>query len=235
MQAFQEHLKSLSDYPDWLVDAMAAADLHDGSSVARKESDNMKRAIQAVYNIAKSNEFQYFVTFTFNPEVVNSFDYDSCVSAVRSWMDYNRKRGLMWLIVPEQHKSGRYHFHALVSGNLKLVHAVNQHTGLPMYDKSGRSIYNVGDYKWGYTTATLIGDAQQTASYIAKYLAKDITVPKGRKRYWASYGLKRPEEEFTSMSDWAFAEIVSKSRFFKDSSNIWGNFWLAEVEPDSGV
>lgn len=227
--ACSRELWSTLGCPDWLWDAMHAADFHDGSSVGRKEIDNMRRAVQTVYNIAKSNDFRWFVTFTFNPDMVDSFDYDACVAVLRRWMDCNRKRGLMWLIVPEQHKSGRYHFHALVSGDLKLVNAVNPRTGMPMLDKSGRPIYNVGDYDWGFTTATEIGDSKRTASYIAKYLAKDITVPKGRKRYWASYGLQRPDEDFVSMTDWSFAQIVGKSHFFKSTSNEWGNFWLAEV------
>lgn len=230
-QANFDYFRSMyPDLPDWCISAMCSRFVHDGSSVERKKVDNMKRAVQVVYNIAKSNEFDYFVTFTFNPQVVDSFDYDSCVFAVRQWMDCNRKRGIKWLIVPEQHDSGRYHFHALVQGQLRLQNAVNSKTGMPMMDKAGRPIYNVGDYKWGFTTATVIGDRKRTASYIAKYLSKDITVPKGRKRYWASYGLDRPEEELQMMNDWSFAELVAQSRFFKDTTNDWGNFWLAEVD-----
>lgn len=201
-----------------------------GSSVARKEIDNMKRAIQMTYNIAKSNEFDYFVTFTFDPDQVDSFSYDSCVSALTAWMNSVRQKGVQWLIVPEQHKSGRYHFHALVKGKLKLEPAVNPYTGMPMFSKSGRQIFNVGNYKWGFTEATEVGDGKRVASYIAKYLAKDITVPKGRKRYWASYGLNRPEEEFITMSDWDFAALVGQSRYFKDTSNEWGDFWLIELD-----
>lgn len=210
----------------------APSPLHDGSSVERKESDNMKRAIQMVHNIAKSNVFDWFVTFTFNPDVVDSFDYDSCVVAIRAWMNSARQRGLRWLVVPEQHKSGRYHFHALVTGELKAINAVNAHTGLPMLTKSGLPIYNVGDYSWGFTQATRVRDKKAVSSYIAKYLAKGISVPKGRKRYWASYGLERPAEDFQTMNDWDFAELVAKAKYFADRSNEWGNFWLAELEPD---
>lgn len=216
--------------PLWVLEAMSASDLHDGSSVQRKELDNMKRAVQKVYQIAKSNPFDYFVTFTFNPQLVNSFDYDCCVDVLRRWMDYQRKRGIRWLIVPEQHKSGRYHFHALVSGQLILVPAVNPHTGAVLFDRSGRMIYNVGNFDWGYTTATEISDPKRAASYIAKYLAKDISVPKGRKRYWASNGLARPDEKLVLMSDMDFIKLIGNSRYFKEIQNDWGKFWFCETQ-----
>lgn len=200
----------------------------------RKALDNSKRARQNVYNIAKSNHFDYFVTFTFDPAKVNSFDYDDCVTAVRQWMDINRKKGVQWLIVPEQHESGRFHFHALVAGSLSLTPAVHPQTGMFLLDKSGRMIYNLGDFGFGFTTATEISDPKRTASYLSKYLTKDLVVPKGRKRYWASNSLSRPLDDYSNMDDFAFAALVPQSRFFKDISNEYGNFWLLELEGGSG-
>lgn len=232
---------SLDDMPYWFWEAVKAPFLDDVSKSdsesenKRKKVDHMKRAIQQVYNIAKNNSWDYFVTFTFNPAEVDSFDYDSCVGALKLWMNSNRQRGIKWLIVPEQHKSGRYHFHALVAGPLKLVQAVNPHTGLMMLDKSGRPVYNVGNYKWGHTTATEIGDAKRTANYISKYLAKEISVPKGRKRYWFSYGLDKPDEVLTNMDIQKFCQFVPDSIYYKDCSNEYGNFYLLEVDKSDSL
>lgn len=206
--------------------------LHDGSSVKRKECDNMKRAVQIVYNIAKCNEFTHFITLTLDPAKVDRFDYESCSEAIQCFTDIMAHQGCQWLIVPEQHKKGAYHFHGLVNGPLKLSPAIHPKTGLPMLDKSGRPIYNICNFKYGFTTATEIIHPGKCANYLTKYMSKKIEVPKGKKRYWASRSLERPVEELQTMDAWSFAEIVARCRFFKDTTNEWGNFWLAEVDSD---
>lgn len=203
-----------------------------GHTIERKEKENMKRAVQIVYDIARSNVFDYFVTFTFDPDKIDSFSYDACCAALAQWLDVMRKRGCLWLIVPEQHKSGRWHFHGLLQGKLDLYLAVNPHTNEVLFDDSGNPIYNCGNFDWGYTTATEIRDPQRTASYLAKYISKTLHVPKGKKRYWASRKLKRPEESFLMISDPDFGDFVDadKCRFFKDVSNSFGRFMIAEID-----
>ena len=49
--------------------------------------------------------------------------------------DIMRHNGNGWLIVPEQHKDGAYHFHALVAGPLSLAEAINPHNGQKILDK----------------------------------------------------------------------------------------------------
>lgn len=233
-QANEDYFRSLyPDLPDWCISALAADRFHDGSSVERKEVDNMKRAKQVIYNIAKSNDFTFFATWTLNGKKVNRYDYDSAVSALQQWINSARQRKFKWLIVPEQHKDGAWHFHGLISGNLSLTPAINSYTGLQKLDKSGRLVYNIGDYSWGFAEGSFIDDPKRIANYMTKYVTKCITVPKGRKRYWVSYGLTRPVEEFVNLSSFAFAELVAKSRYFKYISNDWGNFWLAELDSES--
>lgn len=202
----------------------------DGSSVERGKKQNMKRSIQVIYDLARCNEFDWFVTFTFNPDKVDSFDYDSCCSALALWLDVMRKRGVLWLVVPEQHDSGRWHFHALVQGQLDLVPATSPYTGALLYDSSGDQIFNCGNFDWGYTTATAIRDRQRTASYISKYVTKSLNVPKGKKRYWASRKLKRPAESFHIISDDDFGDFVDAADYFKDCTNRYGRFLIAEID-----
>lgn len=203
---------------------------YDGHSIPRGEMQNRKRAVQKVYDLARSNQFDYFVTFTFDPAKVDSFVYESCCAALALWLDTMRKRGVMWLVVPEQHESGRWHFHALVKGNLDLVPAVNPYTGEFMFDKSGRQIFNCGNYSWGFTEATIVGDGQKTASYISKYLLKGSDVPKGKQRYWASKKLQKPVESFHDISDSDFGDFADRADFFKDCSNQYGRFMIAEID-----
>ena len=180
---------------------------HTGLSIERKERENMSRAVQKVYDLAHSNSFDYFLTLTFDGSKIDRYNYDVCADALKMFTDIMRHNGNKWLIVPEQHKDGAYHFHALVSGSLSLVEAVNPHTGKKILDKHGRQVYNVCNFKYGHTTATSISDPTRATTYIAKYLTKEIQVPKGRRRYWASRSLRTPMEERLQMTAEEYGEI----------------------------
>lgn len=201
----------------------------DGSSVERKEFDNARRARQKVYDYARCNNFDWFITLTFDPKKINSFDYNECTKALWEFTHYLHRKGCKWLIVPEQHKSGAYHFHGLVSGELNVSLAVNPHNGKVLTDGGGNTIYNLQKFPFGHTTATLIRDPSRVATYIAEYMTKDIVVPKGRKRYWASRSLSVPDEELLQMTSEEFGMIFNDSRYQKYIPSIWGNCILCET------
>lgn len=200
-----------------------------GETVERKEIENKKRAREVVYDLAKYNHFDWFVTLTFNPEKVNSFDYLDCVKYLSLWIDRLRKSGFKWLIVPEKHESGRYHFHGLIQGDLSVVPAQNPYTGQLLVDNSGRQIYNIGGYGYGYTTATAIDDPKKTATYIAKYMTKELCVPKGKKSYWASRSLARPEVEYLQMTSVEYGDIFNAARYSKVIDSPYGKYLLCET------
>lgn len=200
-----------------------------GHSVEQKEKDNHARAIQKVYDYAKSNSFDWFITLTFDKENVDRYDYDSVSDALKAWTHLLSKDGnFQWLIVPEQHKKGGYHFHGLIKGALPVEEAINPHTGELLKDKSGNQIYNITSYGLGFTTATKIKDRKRTASYISKYLTKEITVPKGRKRYWSSRKLQVPTESYFVMSTVEYGEILEHARYSKIINSPFGTFILVE-------
>lgn len=187
-----------------------------GDSVKQKEKENASRAVQKVYDLARSNEFDWFITLTFDPKKVNRYDYDSCADAIKRFTDVLYHNGNKWIVVPEQHKDSAYHFHGLVSGHLDLTH----HAG---------DVYNLNSYKYGFTTATPIKDRKRVSTYIAKYLTKEIVVPKGRKRYWASRSLVRPTEEYVQMYTEDFGKLWNDSRYHKLISSPYGDFLLCET------
>lgn len=204
---------------------------HDGSSVERKKLENQSRRKQKIYDLARSNSFDWFVTLTFDPDRVDRFDYDSCSSALYSFTHLLAKKGgFRWIIVPEQHKNGAYHFHGLIGGDLSLSRALHPDSGLPLSDRSGRAIYNVTDYQAGFTTATAITDQARAASYLTKYLTKSIQVPRGKKGYWASRNLLKPSEEFVVMSSMEYGEIYNSARFQKTIDSPYGEYVLCETE-----
>lgn len=161
-----------------------------GYTCKRKEIDNQKRARSEVFDLCRSNSFDYFVTLTIDPSKCDSFDYNSSVQEVRKftkWLTHNK---CSYIIVPEQHSSGRWHFHGLIKGDLQLEQAFNYNTGLPI-----DGVYNLKNYKLGFSTVSKIKDHAKVSTYVVKYLSKDLSVPKGRKRYWCSSGLNRPVEQ----------------------------------------
>ena len=111
-----------------------------------------------IYDIAKSNEWEWFFTLTFNPEKVDSFNYANVTDKLSQWLKNMRKKcpDMMYLVVPEQHESGRWHFHGLFSHveNMRFVDSEKR-------DKKGRIIYNVGSYRLGFSTATQIEDVKK--------------------------------------------------------------------------
>lgn len=149
------------------------------------------RCINKVYDIARSNMWEWFFTLTFNPEKVNSFDYSATSKKLSDWLKNMRKKcpDMIYIVVPEMHKSGRWHFHGLFS-NVSELEFVESGKST---DK-GQIIYNVGNYKLGWSTAIRCDGSPKVVSYLCKYITKELCeVTKGKKRYWASRNVKLPE------------------------------------------
>lgn len=172
------------------------------------------RTKHKVYDIVRSNKWDYFFTLTFNPDKVDSFDYAECVEKLSKWLNNSRRKApdMKYMVVPELHKSGRFHFHGLFADCDGLGFVDSGH-------KDGEKIiYNVGSYKLGFSTATRIQDLHKSCSYITKYITKDLcSVTKGKKRYWASRNLTQPEivEYYTTLKLEDVVECVPKCEYSK--------------------
>lgn len=154
---------------------------------------SMNRTKNKVYYLARSNDWEWFFTLTFNPVLVDSFDYAACTDKLHDWLSNMRKKcpGMKYLVVPEQHKSGRWHFHGLFAccDDLGFVDSGKR-------TSTGDIIYNVGKYRLGYSTATKVRDPRRVTRYIGKYVTKDLcAVTKGKKRYWCSRNLAQADIE----------------------------------------
>lgn len=176
-----------------------------GGSSDEKESQesisfrSLSRTRKMVFDYARCNNFKFFVTLTFNPNLVDSFDYLDSQKAMTSWLNNLRHKfpAMKYLGVPELHKSGRYHFHFLMSGI----------DGLTMVDSghrtpNGQVIYNLPDYRYGFSTAIKVYESgAKLAGYLSKYISKDLAQhTKNRKRYWSSRNLVLPAVDTCLMS-----------------------------------
>lgn len=198
---------------------------------------SLKRTKKKVYDYAKSNEWEWFVTFTFSPDKVNRYNYDECTKYLSKWFN-NLKRSspaLSYLVVPEQHKDGAYHFHGLFSGiNERQIvwtgkYVIKRVRGLrSKFVRTKEKIYKIGSYKLGWMTATRVREMEKVTSYIIKYITKDmLNGLHGRKRYWCSRNLVLPlEEVFTLDATDRFIlsqELDESSRFKKVSQVCYGD------------
>ena len=154
------------------------------------------RSLQTVYRYARANLWEWFFTLTFNPDRVDSMNYDEVTDKMSKWLNNLRRicPEMKYLVVPEKHKSGRYHFHGLFANVDGLSFKDSGHR-----DEGGHSIYNIGNYKFGFSTAVKIGDtlddSAKVSSYLSKYITKDLTEGTfGKRRYWASRNLDLPNE-----------------------------------------
>ena len=85
----------------------------------KKLSNNLSRARSAVYALARCNPWSYFVTLTLDPSKVDRNDLKAAYRKLAKWINnYNSRHNckVLYLLVPEPHKDGAWHFHGLLSG-----------------------------------------------------------------------------------------------------------------------
>lgn len=128
-----------------------------------------RRAKARLYDLCRFNDFDTFITLTLDDQKVNGFDYKAAVKKLGEWCGNRvQRRGLRYVIVPEKHPtSGRIHFHGLINSDaVKLEDSGH-------VDKRGRTVYNITDWGYGFTTAVLLdGTYEAVCRYVAKYMTK---------------------------------------------------------------
>lgn len=162
------------------------------NSTYKPSVTSLSRTKATVKDIVLCNDFELFCTFTFNPKHVDSFTFSKCWLKMSTWLhhqrDNSRSKGVefKYLIIPEQHKSGRWHFHALISGYTSVL----KDTGLK--SASLRPIYNVTSFRSGFTTAVPIDNKGAVSQYVTKYITKDFVKTFNQRRFYCSRNLVRP-------------------------------------------
>lgn len=155
---------------------------------------SMRRARAKLRQLALSNNFQYFVTLTLDKEKINRYEPKEILCKLNSWLDNMvRRHGLRYILVPEQHKDGAWHFHGFFAGDgLKVVDSGKRW--------NGRVIYNLPQWPLGFTTAEeLYGDYAHAVAYVCKYIGKQQGQrPMGR-WYYSGGALAKPERALVTM------------------------------------
>lgn len=197
------------------------------------EEENIKRSVRRtknkIYDIAKSNDWEWFFTLTFNDKKVNAYDYDETTKKLSMWLNRMRKicPSMKYLLVPEPHPtSGRWHFHGLFANveNMEFVDSGHR-------DKYGRTIYDVGKYRFGWSEATKIDDVNKASGYITKYITKEVfQVTYNKKRYWASRNLNEPQViDCIVEGAYLFGKYMRENSIYYKETNGYLNVTYIEV------
>lgn len=218
----KEYLRKITNYGHGRYEVVTYADpqirltgeLHKGGANPNSEISDAEQEMRTkhqmyaikrrIRGLALCNPFKWFVTMTINPKRGNRFDYDLSKTMLLKWCRLMRDRygKLEYLIVPELHKSGAVHFHGLLGDvPANFVQALNPRTQEPIV-KNGKEVYNLQDWDAGFSLCEQIASKERTASYITKYITKDLMNNKEmfrKKRYFNSQGLKRPKVTYDTV------------------------------------
>lgn len=154
---------------------------------------SISRTRSVVRQYAFCNEWDYFVTLTISPNMWDRFDLKEFYKSFGKYLsniNQRRKDGqkLLYMLIPEQHKNGAWHFHGLMKNIPPEKMGVN---------KNGYTDWPEVSKKYGYCSFSPIRDHEAVSLYITKYITKDALkteLPKGYKFVLASNGLKKAKK-----------------------------------------
>lgn len=182
---------------------------------------SVNRTINQIYTISRANKWEYFVTLTINPKLLDNTDFNLVSEKLNIWTNNLKKRyapDLKYIIVPELHKDkSKWHFHGLFAniGKMPLVFSGKVCVGKFVYDYAKKpfatKIYNLPLWKYGFSTATIIRDSSKASSYITKYITKDLShILQNQHRYLASQNTDKPLERVFNIDYDELTRIYSK-------------------------
>ena len=172
-----------------------------------KNFEHINRILESLDDLVMMNDFEYFLTVTFDPKKVDFHNAAEVMKKLIKWLDNRVQRNnLMFVLIPEYHKvCGGIHCHALISGDLTYVESgtvtwegkkgkpikISTAKRLKIPEELWHPVYNVKEWKYGFSTAIkLYGDKARAKNYILKYIQKGNDKIFGR-YYYSSRNLVR--------------------------------------------
>lgn len=163
--------------------------------------NNISRAKSRVKELALCNDWTHFCTFTLNKDKQCRTDLKLFHSQFAQYIRDFRKKGIdiKYLMIPEYHADGKsVHIHALMMFPDGVLTPFVNHRNLPKYIRRSIAMGKNPQYwkfyseRFGYNVCEPIQSIEKTASYVCKYMTKDLasrTMGKGQHMFYASKGL----------------------------------------------
>ena len=176
---------------------------------------SMRRARAKLRRLALSNEFDWFVTLTLDKDRIDRYDPKAIMQRMNRWLDNMvRRHGLRYVLVPERHQDGAFHFHGFFAGHgLQAVDSgtislpgqgkprrpANEAQRAEWLAQGGHIVYNLPQWDLGFTTAIeLYGTYSAAVGYVCKYIGKqEGERPMGR-WYYSGGALKEAPKQYAS-------------------------------------
>ena len=173
---------------------------------AQKMTESLSRTRRVLFELALCNPWEYFITLTISPERHDRHDLPGTYKRLAKWLNnYNTRQSaaVRYLLVPEPHRDGAWHFHGLLFG-LPPPHltpfTLRDHIPRRLKDmlRTGRKLYNWPAYAeaFGFTSLEVIQDLDRCASYMTKYITKELrqsSIELNHHLYYRSQGLQRAQ------------------------------------------
>ena len=154
------------------------------------------RSRSMVLQYALCNQWDYFLTITVDPKKFDRWDLDRIYRYLSQWFrDYRKKHSklLKYLLVPERHKDGAWHFHGFISG-VSPAHISNFVPGIHPDKLIKAGYFNFGQLASvvGYVSLAALRDPVAAAFYVTKYITKEHAHDDFYQHlYYVSRGLRR--------------------------------------------
>lgn len=158
-----------------------------------RRSDSVARSMRVVYDLIKCNTWDYFCTQTVSPDMLDREDLHGLVSKMsRGVSDQNKRvihrdKKIKYLWVPELHKDGKsWHLHGVLSGLVEKDLRRNAN-GFLEWSWSADNV--------GFFSLSKIRSKEKTASYVRKYITKNVAAggrELNKQLYYCSQNLERP-------------------------------------------
>jgi len=153
---------------------------------------SLQRTRKKIFDKAKMCDWEWSITLTLDPDKIDRYDAEVVRTKISDWLSNIKKThapNLKYILVPELHKDKALHFHCLFSnvGSMNFVET-------DFTDRGGRKVYNLQNYRFGWTYATQVGSSERITNYIVKYITKDLMEwAKNKKRFWSSRNIEAPK------------------------------------------
>ena len=170
-----------------------------------KSAESLSRSKSKIFEYIYCNNFDYFVTLTIDPKRHDSMDLSGFFSKLSRFFRYYRSQynaNVQYVLIPERHEKGGWHFHGAVKGIPKDKLIINKYDYLDWPDYGNR---------FGYISLGPIKSKARAASYITKYVTKTLLQDKNLKAYYCSRGLKTAEEVYHSFG---YQDQLEFSKYF---------------------
>lgn len=167
-------------------------------NVSRETPERLKESVsrskRIIFEYAKCNNWEHFVTLTLDKKKVDRRDLKGTVVKMGRMIDKLNKENkalgmkeIKYVIVPECHKDGAIHFHGLMTGLRKFDHLrINEH---------GYTEWKQWREEFGFNNIQEIKDKDKICGYVTKYCSKELAravKESGMHLFYASHGLDKP-------------------------------------------